>query len=119
MTSPGWATSWRCVSVYYLALFVLSLRIFERAAPSGGTLPAFALLVPAHNEELVLEATLDSLVALDYGPYCVLVIDDGSTDTTSARARAYESGGRVMVVRRPPEVAGKGRAPFSITATGF
>lgn len=98
-----------CVSVYYLALFVLSLRIFERGAPSGGTLPAFALVVPAHNEELVLEATLDSLVALDYGPYCVLVVDDGSTDTTSARARAYESGGRVMVVRRPPEVAGQGK----------
>jgi cellulose synthase/poly-beta-1,6-N-acetylglucosamine synthase-like glycosyltransferase len=97
------------VSLYYVALFVLSLRILERRAPEGGPQPAFALVVPAHNEELVLAATLESLTALEYEPYRVIVVDDGSTDSTAARARAYEVGGRVLVVQRPFGVAGQGK----------
>lgn len=97
------------VSLYYVALFVLSLRVLERRPPAPtGPQPAFALIVPAHNEELVLAATLESLVRLDYEAYCVLVVDDGSTDATLERAQAFESSG-VVVVHRPPEVAGHGK----------
>ena len=97
------------VSLYYVALFVLSLRALERRPPDRtGPQPAFALIVPAHNEELVLAATLESLVRLDYEAFCVLVVDDGSTDATLERARAFESSG-VVVVHRPPEVAGRGK----------
>ncbi len=39
----------------------------------------------------------------------MIVVNDGSSDSTSERARAFESSGRVVVVDRPPEVAGRGK----------
>ena len=97
------------VSIYYVVLFVLSLRFMERPVAADGPPLGYALLVPAHNEELVIEGTLESLTQLDYERVRVIVLDDGSTDSTSARARAFESTGRVLVVRRPTEVAGRGK----------
>lgn len=97
------------VSVYYVALFLLSTRRAARPDPREGPRPAMALIVPAHNEELVIRGTLESLLGLDYDRYCVLVVNDGSTDKTGARARVFESTGRVLVVDRPPEVAGRGK----------
>ncbi len=45
-------------------------------------LPKISVLVPAHNEEFVIEGTVQTLMALDYPDYEVLVIDDRSTDNT-------------------------------------
>ena len=42
-----------------------------------------SILVPAHNEEVTIEYTIRSLLALDYKLYEIIVIDDGSTDSTS------------------------------------
>lgn len=42
-----------------------------------------SVLVPAHNEEVTIEATVRSLLALDYKLYEIVVIDDGSTDNTT------------------------------------
>jgi 1,2-diacylglycerol 3-beta-glucosyltransferase len=97
------------VSLYYLALFVLSLNVLGRRVPAGGPRPPVALIVPAHNEEAVIGATLEALVRLDYERYVVIVVDDGSRDATARLARAFESTGRVLVVERPPEVAGQGK----------
>ena len=98
------------VSIYYVVLFVLSLKVFERRVP-GQHPPniAFAVLVPAHDEELVIAETVENLTRLDFDHFRIIVLDDGSTDSTAKRARAYEPTGRVRVVRRPPEVAGQGK----------
>lgn len=42
-----------------------------------------SILVPAHNEEVTIEATVRSLLALDYRLYEIVVVDDGSTDKTT------------------------------------
>ena len=42
-----------------------------------------SVLVPAHNEEVTIEATVRSLLALDYKLYEIIVVDDGSTDGTT------------------------------------
>lgn len=97
------------VSVYYVVLFALSLKITARRDPPGGPRPPVALIMPAHNEELVIGETLASLTALDYEHFCVIVVNDGSTDATGDRARAFESTGHVMVIDRPVEVAGRGK----------
>ncbi len=52
--------------------------------------PLVTILVPAYNEETVIEASIKSLLELDYPAYDVLVIDDGSTDDTYARAAELE-----------------------------
>jgi 1,2-diacylglycerol 3-beta-glucosyltransferase len=97
------------VSVYYAVLFVLSSRMFRRRSPRGHAPPAMALVVPAHNEQEVIGETLESLMRLDYDRYVVIVVNDGSTDATAERARAFEASGRLLVVDRPHEVAGQGK----------
>ncbi len=97
------------VSLYYVALFVLSLRVFSRRDPNSSLRPPMVLVVPAHDEELVLEHTLESLLQLDYERYVVIVVDDGSTDRTAEIAKSFEPSGRVLVVSRPPELAGRGK----------
>lgn len=45
--------------------------------------PFVTIMVPAHNEEIVIEKTIDYLMTkLNYENYEVLVTDDGSTDQT-------------------------------------
>jgi 1,2-diacylglycerol 3-beta-glucosyltransferase len=97
------------VSLYYVALFVLSTRWAARPLPPAGPLPAMVLIVPAHNEELVIGGTLETLVGLDYGRLRVLVVDDGSTDDTGSIARKFESTGLVRVIHRDVRVAGRGK----------
>ena len=77
------------VSLYYVALYLLSMRRLARRVRGEAPRPGMALIVPAHDEELVIGGTLESLTRLDYEPYCVLVVNDGSTDTTAPQARAF------------------------------
>jgi len=95
------------VTVYYFVLFGLS-RIREPLLPRSAEF-FMVLLVPAHNEELVIEDTLKSLTRLRYEHYLVLVMNDGSTDRTSELARTFEKSGRVLVVDRGQDVAGRGK----------
>ena len=52
--------------------------------------PSVTILVPAYNEEAVIQGAIRSLLELDYPSYDILVIDDGSTDETYARAAELE-----------------------------
>ena len=45
-------------------------------------LPPISILVPAHNEEATITATVRSLLQLDYSEYEIVVINDGSQDGT-------------------------------------
>jgi cellulose synthase/poly-beta-1,6-N-acetylglucosamine synthase-like glycosyltransferase len=69
----------------------------------------FAILIPAHNEEATLPATLQSLAVLDYPPELVrvYVVADNCTDDTVVVA--WETGA-VCVVRTEPNKRGKGYA---------
>ncbi len=54
----------------------------------------FSIVVPAHNEEHYIEATLERLAGLDYPKelYEVIVVENGSTDATFAFATKHEAG---------------------------
>jgi glycosyltransferase involved in cell wall biosynthesis len=61
---------------------------------------AVSIIVPAHNEERLLGATLDALSAAAPAlgePFEIVVVDDASTDRTAEIARAH--GARVVAVR--------------------
>ena len=65
-------------------LFRLRWEDAEEIAPvHPAAWPAVSVLVPAHNEEAVLRRALNSVLALDYPDFEVIVIDDGSTDGTA------------------------------------
>lgn len=62
----------------------------------------FSIVVPAHDEERYLGATLEHLVALDYSDqwYEVVVVENASSDGTLDVARRFE-GGNVRVFSSP------------------
>ena len=52
--------------------------------------PSVSLVVPVHNEGVVVERTLASLLEIDYDTLQIIVADDGSVDDTPARVRAWK-----------------------------
>jgi 1,2-diacylglycerol 3-beta-glucosyltransferase len=69
----------------------------------------FDVIVPAHNEELGIAATIQSLLAVDYPAELrrVLVVADNCEDATAARAR---EAGAVVLERTDTSRRGKGYA---------
>ena len=53
----------------------------------------FSFVVPAHNEEFIIERTLRCLKDLNYpkNRYEIIVVENGSTDATYEKAKLYES----------------------------
>ena len=43
-----------------------------------------------HNEGVIVERTLASLMAVDYEPLQIIVVDDGSTDDTAERIARFK-----------------------------
>lgn len=62
--------------------------------------PFISIIVPAHNEEDVIEQCLEALVSADYPRREIIVVDDGSTDKTYEKASRYATRGLVKLVRR-------------------
>jgi cellulose synthase/poly-beta-1,6-N-acetylglucosamine synthase-like glycosyltransferase len=92
----------------------LRLRRPAIVAPANPDQPTrFAILIPAHDEELVLGDTLESLAKLDYprDRFAIHVIADNCQDATAAIARSFADRLPVAVhERQDPERRGKGYA---------
>lgn len=87
-----------CLAWLYLALgrgwfWKTDVRLPAGTDPGPdhpGPWPAVAVIVPARNEEAVLQVTLPGLLKQDYpGPFEVVLVDDRSTDATLAAARSF------------------------------
>jgi len=61
--------------------------------------PSVSIIVPAHNEEKVIERCIESLIEIDYPKKEIIVVDDGSSDKTYELAKKYVRKG-VKVIRR-------------------
>jgi len=75
----------------------------------AAVLPPVTVMVPCHDEALVVEALVAGLGALRYpaGRLQVIVVDDGSTDGTGARLDELVAGDpRFTVVHRPVGAGG-------------
>ncbi|HET9281965.1 MAG TPA: glycosyltransferase [Candidatus Angelobacter sp.] len=74
--------------------------------------PSVSVIIPAFNEEKVIEHTVRSVLASDYPRLHIIVADDGSKDTTSDVVREKFSKeiaeGRVLLLTKPN--AGKASA---------
>jgi len=68
------------------ALIIGLLALIEKLRPDHTVLsdppPSVTVLIPAHNEESVIEQTLASVLASDLPELRVIVVNDGSTDRT-------------------------------------
>jgi cellulose synthase/poly-beta-1,6-N-acetylglucosamine synthase-like glycosyltransferase/peptidoglycan/xylan/chitin deacetylase (PgdA/CDA1 family) len=90
-------------------LVVVLAHIHRPPTPSPARpRPHVSVLIPAFNEEKVIEKTVRSLLASDYdGPMEIVVVDDGSSDATADVVRGIGDP-RVRLVLQPN--AGKARA---------
>ncbi|MFV0524216.1 MAG: glycosyltransferase family 2 protein [Acidimicrobiales bacterium] len=98
-----------------LVVFLLSRRA-KPAVREPSENMAFVFLVPCMNEERVIGATVQSLLAFDEGRWAgavgVVVIDDDSSDGTAEVLAEFVDDPRVYVLRRraPNAQLGKGHA---------
>ena len=80
-------------------------KIFGRPAEIASYRPKVAVLIPAYNEEKVIERTVRAALNSLYPNLRVIVIDDGSKDHTlevARRAFATEAAaGRVLILTKP------------------
>jgi peptidoglycan-N-acetylglucosamine deacetylase len=96
----------RLVSIGVLAIYDrLRSRIFGTPQQIAAYRPQVAVLIPAYNEEKVIERTIQGALDSDYPNMRVIVIDDGSKDRTLEVAhrafRAEEAAGRVLILSKP------------------
>src|SRR5208283_5361591 len=91
-------------------VLVGALAIFDRfhrrnAVEDPNYRPSVAVLIPAYNEEKVIERTVQSVLDSDYPSLRAIVIDDGSKDRTVEVTRnAFQkeiADGRVTVLTKP------------------
>ena len=77
--------------------------------------PTVSILVPAHNEALVIVRTVRALLNMEYpvDRYEVIVINDNSTDDTAEKLEELQRefpDRRLVVISTGPEVGGKGKS---------
>lgn len=98
-------------TMYLAFLAVVTLRrrsALPRDDAPGGAL-RFAVLIPAHDEEILVGRTVTSALSLDYPPdhFTVHVVADNCADATAAIARRS---GACVHERDEPDKRGKGAA---------
>jgi len=75
--------------------------------------PKVSILIPAHNEEKVIEKTLDSMLALDYprDKIEIIVVNDGSGDRTASIVEDFaRKDQRVKLHNVPVAEGGRGKS---------
>ena len=96
----------RLISVGVLAIYD-RLRSHVHGTPDqiASFRPRVAVLIPAYNEEKVIERTIQGALDSDYPNLRVIVIDDGSKDRTLEIAhRTFakeEAAGKVIILTKP------------------
>jgi peptidoglycan-N-acetylglucosamine deacetylase len=93
----------------FIGAFALYDRVHTRrpaGGPGNGTFaPKVAVLIPAYNEEKVIERTIRAALRSSYKDVRVIVIDDGSSDRTLSVAKECfsreEAAGRVLILAKP------------------
>ncbi len=96
----------RLISVGVLAFYDrLHSHVYGTPEQIAAYWPQVAVLIPAYNEEKVIERTVQGALDSDYPNLRVIVIDDGSKDRTLEIARwafaAEEAAGRVLILTKP------------------
>ena len=61
-----------------------------------------SIIIPAYNAEKTIKKCFDSIAAQTYSNFEVIVVDDGSKDSTFAIAQEYaKKDGRFVAITKP------------------
>ncbi len=96
------------ISCGYLLLLTLLSQLPKQPPPASRSL-RFDIIVPAHNEAMVIERTIASLRRIDWPSkgYRIVVVADNCSDNT---ARLASDAGATVLVRHDEQLRGKGYA---------
>ncbi|MBU0980882.1 MAG: glycosyltransferase family 2 protein [Nanoarchaeota archaeon] len=84
------------VVLSYYILFFIRLR----KPPVEKRFESITVIIPAHNEERFISKTLDHVLAAQFkGKKQVIVVDDGSTDSTSKIVQPYMKRGVMLITQ--------------------
>lgn len=77
--------------------------------------PMVTVMVPAHNESIVIQKTMEALIKLDYprDKYEIIVVNDNSTDNSSEVLKQIQHDNpesRIIVINTDNIVGGKGKS---------
>jgi cellulose synthase/poly-beta-1,6-N-acetylglucosamine synthase-like glycosyltransferase len=94
---------------YWIVLLVTHLLSPGRRLAPGPLSTRFAVVVPAHNEELLVGRLLDSIRHQDYPPklFDAIVVADNCTDATAVISRSHDA---TVLERMDERNRGKGYA---------
>ncbi|WP_283578018.1 glycosyltransferase family 2 protein [Limosilactobacillus reuteri] len=98
---------------FFGAISYVLFRQKEELPPKAEitTEPFVTIMIPAHNEEIVIKSTLEYLLTqLNYHNYEVLVMDDGSDDRTPEILRSMQAKHSRLRVIRIEQNQGKAHA---------
>jgi len=101
------------LTVFGYVNYVRSIREKQMIDRQIIKFPSCTILIPAHNEEKVIARTLEAMLALDYprNKLKVVVINDGSMDSTRSIIRNYASSdSRVRLYDIPKGEGGRGKS---------
>ena len=83
------------VTAFFALEVLVGLRPLRSAAPAEAPDVSAVILIPAHDEEAVIDATVRAALAEASGEIGLLVVADNCTDCTADLARS--AGARVLV----------------------
>ena len=108
MALVAWSSAALLLPMLVCAVYNLFTAPRLERTPEPVRRPAVSLLVPARNESENLFVTLPALLALDYTPLEIIVLDDCSEDDTAAmvEAAAALAPGRLRLMHGAPLPAG-------------
>src|SRR6266542_5063442 len=85
------------INMAHIGLYISGANIYDvrrmiggRRKPSRGKRPLVSVIVPAYNEELVIERCLDSIRRNTYRKVEIIVHNDRSKDSTVKLVNAYK-----------------------------
>lgn len=108
--------AWSIIGFYVVltvAGYLYSREESRRRPPEPERWPGVSVILPAHNEEIVMAGTLESILHLDYPRERleVIVIDDSSTDRTRRVVEhMMATDRRLKLVAVSPGLGGRGKS---------
>jgi len=97
-----------CIFVYGSFLLILKATVAchgpsqDNAESDEKYLPNVSIIIPAHNEERIIEAKIQNTLGLEYPEERIeaIIVDDGSTDGTRDIANRYVDGTHLRLFSR-------------------